>query len=134
MPGGFGTFGFGAGPAGPPNPIPGVTPTTLVASWRIDPVTQRYVLDADGNPLGMDGTEQRVYELVCDADTDVDILTPTTLNQQAQALRTALRPLVLEGAIKGLSVSATDDGKATSLKTVSYTNTGDNRAVTLRIR
>jgi hypothetical protein len=134
MPGGFGYFGFGAGPAGGPNPIPGVQPTTLVSSWLIDPVTQRYVLDADGNPIAQDGTEQRVYWLVCKADTDVDVLTPQTLSRQAQAFREALRPLVAEGAITGLSVSATDDGKAKSLKNISYTNAGTNRPITLRIR
>jgi hypothetical protein len=134
MAGGFGSIGCGAGPfAGPITP-PGVTPTTLVASWQIDPETQRYVLDPNGNPLGMDGTDQRVYFAVCDADTDVQILTPVTLNQQAAALRNGLRMLVLEGAITGLAVSATDDGKATSLKTVLYTNAGTSRAMTLKVR
>lgn len=134
MAGGFAGFGCGAGPCGGPNPIAGVTPTTLVASWQIDPETQRYVLDVDGNPLGMDGTEQRVYWLVCGADTTADIITPQTLNRQTAALRTALRPLVLEGAISSLKIGVSDDGRATTLKTVSYTNTGTNRAMTLRIR
>jgi hypothetical protein len=134
MAGGFGTFGFGAAPMGPPDPSPSVLPTTLVASWQIDPDTQRYVFDAYGNPLGMDGTSQRVYELVCGADTAVDILTPQTLNQQSAALRNALKPLVDDGSISKLTVTATDDGKATSLKTITYQNNGTNQSVTLRIR
>jgi hypothetical protein len=134
MSGGFGFFGAGGAAAGPADVVPGVTPTTLVASWLIDTVYQRYVLDSNGNPLGMDGTDQRVYGAVCGADTDVAVITPTTLNQQASALRAALRPLVIDGSITGLSVSATDDGKATSLKTILYQNAGTNLNVTLRIR
>jgi hypothetical protein len=134
MSGGFGFFGCGAGPAGGPITPAGVTPTTLVGSWAIDPNAQRYLFDANGNPLAMDGTDQRVYFAVCGADTAVPVITPATLNQQIQALRTALKPLVDDGSISGLGVTATDDGAATSLKSVIYTNSGTNRSVTLKVR
>jgi hypothetical protein len=134
MPGGFGFFGAGTGPAGGPITPPGVTPTTLVSSWAIDPVAQRYLFDAYGNPLAMDGTQQRIYILVCEADTDVPVLTPATLRKQTRALTDALNPLVTEGAIANLVVNATDDGKAESLKTITYQDLGTNLAVTLKLR
>ena len=134
MPGGCGTFGAGTGPAGGPIAPAAVTPTTLVSSWAIDPTKQRYVLDDNGNPVAMDGTDQRVYVIVCQTDTSVPVITPTTLRQQAAALRAALAPLVAEGAITNLQISATDDGKAESLKGVSYTNAQTNVAVTLKVR
>lgn len=134
MAGGFATFGAGAGPAGGPTTPPGVTPTTLVGAWQIDELNQRYVLDANGNPLAMDGTRQRVYELVCAADTSVPVLTPTSLRQQEAALRSALRPLLTEGAITALTVTATDDGAGESLKTITWTNAGTSLPVTMKIR
>jgi hypothetical protein len=135
MPGGFGFFGAGSSPAGNPVTPPGVTPTTLVSSWAIDPVAQRYLLDAFGNPLAMDGTDQRVYVLVCEADTDVPVITPQTLRTQEAALRTALKPLVDDGSISGLAITATGGGSpAESLKSITYTNNGTNLAVTLKVR
>lgn len=134
MPGGLGYFGFGTGPLGGPITPAGVVPTTLVASWAIDPTTARYQLDPSGNPLGMDGTDQRVYWFVCQADTDVDVITPASLSAQAATLRGALRPLLTDGSITSLNVIAIDDGQARTLKTITYTNAGTNRAVTLKIR
>jgi hypothetical protein len=134
MPGGFGTFGAGSTPASVVVTPPGVTPTTLVASWQINSVTQTYVLDPNGNPLGMDGTDQRVYMAVCGAATNVQVITPTTLRQQQSALRDALRPLIQDGSISALQTAATDDGAAESLKTITYTNNGTNLSVTLQIR
>lgn len=134
MPGGFGNFGVATQPFGPPTIVPGVSPTTAVASWLIDSATQRYVLDANGNPLGMDGTDQRVYYAVCGADTRVDIITPQVMNQARAALRAALAPLVSDGSIAGLAVTVEDNGKATVTKTVTYTNAGTNRNVSLRVR
>lgn len=134
MAGGFGGFGCGAGPCGPLDPPPAPPTTTLVASWAIDPETQRYQLDAAGNPLGMNGTAQRVYLAVCAVDVVPDIITPQGKNSVAAAFRTALRGLVAEGAITKLSVSVTDDGGARLLKTISYQDAGTNLPVTLKIR
>jgi len=134
MPGGAGFFGAGTGPAGGPITPPGVVPTTLVSSWAIDPAAQRYLFDGNGNPVAMDGTDQRVYVIVCQTDTAVPVITPAALRQQQTALRTALAPLVADGSITNLTISATDDGKAESLKGVSYTNAGTNTAVTLKVR
>jgi hypothetical protein len=135
MPGGFGTFGAGAWPAGVPFTPPGVTPTTLVSSWKIDPNAQRYVFDEDGNPLAMDGTDQRVYILVCEVLADPPpVVTPQTLRKQESDLRTALRPLVREGAISNLQINAASVQPGEALKSVTYTNNGTARAVTVRIR
>ncbi len=134
MPGGFGTFGAGAGPAGGPIAPAAVVPTTLASSWAIDPVAQRYLFDSNGNPIAMDGTDQRVYVLVCQTATSVPVITPATLRQQETALRTALAPLVADGSITKLVISAIDNGAAESLKGVSYTNAGTNLAVTLKVR
>lgn len=136
MPFGFGNFGCGAGPAGGVITPPGVVPTTLVGSWSIDPVLQKYLFEANGNPLAMDGTTQRVYVLVCQAQAawDAPIITPQILRKQEAAIRDALRPLVNEGAISNIVVNATDDGRSETLKAVTYKNLGTNASVTLKIR
>jgi hypothetical protein len=132
---GCGNFGAGSGPAGGPITPPGVTPTTIVSSWQIDPVRQVYVFDTNGNPLVMDGTDQRVYVLVCQATVNPPpVITPATLRQQQSDLRTALQPLVADGSISNLVLNTASGYPGEALKSVTYTNTGTNLPVTIKIR
>lgn len=122
---GLGSHPFGNGPFGQPPPVPSaeVLPT-LSSSRLVDGVSSRYVPTTDGDFEPMDGTAQRVLLLIAFADTYSPIITPQGKADQAARIRRALRPLTegREPAIDRLTVEVTDDGKAETLKTVTYRN------------
>jgi hypothetical protein len=133
MPGGYGQTPFGFGPYGQGvAPFAYGIPTTSVA-WKIDPITQDYVMGADGNAVGMDGTDQRV-ELICvNAEIDIKIITPSALDQQRQAYLAALQPLVADLSISNLVVTVTDGGGQLVKRFISYKNNGTSQAKTIEL-
>ena len=132
----YGLSWFGFGPFGISEEPAEAVHVVLVGAREIDGVSRRYTQDADGNPLPMDGTAQRVLILLSYADTSSDIITPQALATQKAKLRAALVPLTSgrEPAIRNLTIDVTDDGKARTLKLVTYTNALTNTKTSLRVR
>jgi hypothetical protein len=133
---GFGTGPYGAGFFGLPSPDPVVqTPRTLSTSRKIDGSTKRYVNDANGNPLSMDDTDQRVLLLVAFATIDTPFVTQRDLNTQAANIRAALQPLLAQRppAIALDDVQVVEDGETNVNRFVSYTNLRTSQSRTIQL-
>ncbi len=117
---------YGTGPFGSPSgaSLPAQVPTALASSRRIDFTTGLYVLDENGGFESMDDTAQRVCLLVAFAEKPSDVITPQTMNAQADAIRAALAPLtnVRAPAIKLISVVVERSASGTVAKTITYRN------------
>lgn len=121
-------MGYGQGPYGttdgtPPS-LPAQVPTSLSSSRQIDGVTRRYVQDTHGGFAAMDDVAQRVLLLVSFAELNATVITPQTLNDQANAIRAALVPLldVKTPAISLIAVDVTRSASGTMTKAVTYKN------------
>lgn len=128
---GLGSIPLGLGPAGRGTVRTSPLDATAVGAWKLDARSMRYVLDGNGNPVAMDGTTQRVLLLCRAAEVKSQVVTPAFMQQQAQAYRTALAPLVAEGAISSLRVIVADNGGARIERSISYVNAGSAKPVTL---
>lgn len=130
---GLGTMDLGFGPLGDAED-PETTAAPLVSvAWLVDGRRMTYVLDAQGNPLGMDGTDQRVLLKIVDATVPIPVIVASELSKQEQAYRTALAGMVKAGAISDLEVAVFDDGGASTRTEIRYRNLRTSRAMTLSL-
>lgn len=114
----FGSTGLGV----PIAELPSEPHTTLSSSRSIDFPTMRYVQNTDGGFKGMSDTLQRVLLAIAFGVREPKIITPQALRQVENDVRISLEPLTKQPnpAIKLISVSAADDGKQTTTKTVVF--------------
>lgn len=90
MPGGYGLGPFGFQFGYPSSALAGENPSGLSSSRKIDGVTKRYVLNAQGGFAPMDDTDQRVLLVFSFAVVDTPFITPQSMREQEQRIRTAL--------------------------------------------
>lgn len=130
---GAGTMIAGFGPAGGGSSSTPRPPMTGVVAWYIDGDRMTYRLDDTGNPVGMDGTDQRVLLKIVDASFALAVITPNELSRQEQAYRNTLATMVKEGSISDVTVSVIDGGGQRVRSTVNYKNLGTSRAMTVTL-
>lgn len=119
---GFGQGPFGSGPFGLPYLPPTQTTRAALSSSRSIDTFGRYVVADDGGIVSMDDTAQRVILLISFGVKPPDIITPSTLAAQEQAIRVALKPLTSgkQPAIKNLQIVVSDGGGGALFESVTY--------------
>jgi hypothetical protein len=109
--------------------MPSPDTTVVVASRKIDYGTGRYSIDDDGNPEGMDPTAQRVILSVAfDAQPAVSIVTDEELEARSARIVAALQPMVVEGAIRDVSVLVEDRGGGEVFEQIDFYNVSTAKA------
>ena len=109
--------------------MPSPTTTVVVAARKIDYSTGRYQIDADGNPVGMDPTAQRVVLSVSfDAGPEVRIVSDDELSARRARIVSALQPMVVEGAIRDVVVSVQDRGSGEVYEQIDFYNVSTAKA------
>lgn len=134
---GYGFDPWGLGPLGLPETDPAVEHLPIVhASILIDAATRAYVFDDQGNPMGMDGTAQRVLLLVSYAEIVASVIDARSLKEAEYRILAALSPLQKETppAIKDLSVTVRDNGRGFTESTVAFMNLKTNQIQTVVLR
>lgn len=119
----YGTGPYGATGLGAPiGTLDSEPRTTLSSSRSIDFPTMTYVQNDDGGFVGMSDTLQRVLLAIAFGVTEPKIITPQSLRQIENAIRTTLEPLTRgpRPVIKLISVEAVDDGAQTTSKRISF--------------
>jgi len=108
--------------------------TTVVSSARgLNFATRRYTFDANGNPLAMDDTAQRVMLCISYAAPKPPLfLTDRDLEQRRQQIRTALGELEAEGAITVTRITVERTAAGSGHERIDFLNrhTGANETIT----
>ncbi len=122
MSAGFGKGPFGQAPVGLPYVVPAETTHTALSSSRAIDTYGHYVIADDGGFEPMDDTAQRIILLINFNVTPPDIITPSTLTAQEQAIREAIKPLTSgkEPAIKDVKIVVSDGGGGSLFESVTY--------------
>ena len=101
----------------------------------IDPVTQDFVLDANGNKLGMSSLDQMVYLALFTtlgscivADQGIDwptgVIRDNVIQQNKIAVQNALAPLIKQGLLTLVAVKTTRTGPNSLLRQVYWKPVG----------
>jgi len=102
--------------------LPAQTVRAALSSSRAIDTYGHYVIADDGGFEPMDDTAQRVILLINFNVKPPDIITPTTLAAQEQAIRSALKPLTSgkQPAIKNVKIVVSDGGGGKLFESVTY--------------
>jgi hypothetical protein len=122
---GYGSGPFGGAPLGTTSlPPEDETFAALSSSRKIDFVTKRYVTNEDGGFDPMDDVAQRVMLIISFAVKEQKVITAQDNADTAARIRAALGVLTKgpTPTIKVIDLAVTDNGKASTLKSLTYKN------------
>ncbi len=115
---------YSQGPYYAPSSLPSPATTRVTGSRQIDFGSGRYKYDADGNPVGMNPTAQRVLLAISfGAGPMPKVIDDRALEERRANIELALARMVTEGSIRDVVVVIEQVGPARVQEHVDFFNT-----------